>query len=59
LLEQRELLHTRYAHYVDEGEKLNVFKAVERLSKAVGEDLHTREMLKVKVAVLILSGVRD
>jgi hypothetical protein len=53
-LEQRELLHTRYAHHVNEGEKLSVFKAVERLSKAVGGHLHTREMLKVKVAVLIL-----
>jgi hypothetical protein len=54
LLEQRELLHTRYAHYVDKGEKLSVFKAVERLSKAVGRYFYTREMLKVKVAVLIL-----
>jgi hypothetical protein len=54
LLEQRELLYTRYAHYVNKGEKLSVFKAVERLSKAVGGHLYTREMLKVKVAVLVL-----
>jgi hypothetical protein len=31
-----------------------VFKAVKRLSKAVSGHLHTREMLKVKVTVLIL-----
>jgi hypothetical protein len=31
-----------------------VFEAVERLSKAVGGHLHTGEMLKVKVAVLVL-----
>jgi hypothetical protein len=31
-----------------------VFKAVERLSKAVGGHLHTREMLEVKVTVLVL-----
>jgi hypothetical protein len=54
LLEQRELLHTRYAHYVNKGKKLSVFKAVKRLSKAVGGHLYPREMLKVKVAVLVL-----
>jgi hypothetical protein len=53
-LEQRELLHTRYAHHVDEGEKLGVFEAVERLSKAVGGHLHPGEMLEVEVAVLVL-----
>jgi hypothetical protein len=53
-LEQRELLHTRYAHYVDEGEKLSVFKAVKRLSEAVGGHLRTGEMLEVKIAVLVL-----
>jgi hypothetical protein len=31
-----------------------VFEAVERLSEAVGGHLHTREMLKVKVAILVL-----
>jgi hypothetical protein len=31
-----------------------VFKAVKRLSEAVGGHLHTREILKVEVAVLIL-----
>jgi hypothetical protein len=31
-----------------------VFKAVERLSKAVSGHLHTREILKVEVAVLVL-----
>jgi hypothetical protein len=31
-----------------------VFKAVEWLSEAVGGHLHTREMLEVKVAVLVL-----
>jgi hypothetical protein len=53
-LEQRELLHTRYAYHVDEGEKLGVFEAVERLSEAVGGHLHTGEMLEVEVAVLVL-----
>ena len=31
-----------------------MFKAVKRLSKAVGGHLHTREMLEVKVTVLVL-----
>jgi hypothetical protein len=31
-----------------------VFKAVKRLSEAVGGHLHTREMLKVEVVILIL-----
>jgi hypothetical protein len=31
-----------------------VFKAVERLSKAVSRHLHTREILKVKVTILVL-----
>jgi hypothetical protein len=31
-----------------------VFKAVKRLSEAVGGHLHTGEMLEVKVAVLVL-----
>jgi hypothetical protein len=31
-----------------------VFEAVERLSEAVSGHLYTREMLKVKVAVLVL-----
>jgi hypothetical protein len=53
-LEQRELLHTRYSHHVNEGEKLGVFEAVERLSEAVGGHLHTREMLEIEVAVLVL-----
>jgi hypothetical protein len=53
-LEQRELLHTKYAHHVNKGEKQSVFKAVKRLSEAVGGHLHTREMLEVKVAVLVL-----
>jgi hypothetical protein len=44
----------RYAHYVNKGEKLSVFKAVKRLSKAVSGHLYTREMLEVKVAVLVL-----
>jgi hypothetical protein len=54
LLERRELLHTRYAHHVDKGEKLSVFEAVKRLSEAVCGHLYTREMLEVKVAVLVL-----
>jgi hypothetical protein len=54
LLEQRKLLHTRYAHYVNKGRKLSVFEAVERLSEAVGGHLYTREMLKVKVTILVL-----
>jgi hypothetical protein len=41
-------------HYINKGKKLSVFKAVERLSKAVSRHLYTREMLKVKVTVLIL-----
>jgi hypothetical protein len=53
-LEQRELLHTRYAHHVDENEKLSVFEAVERLSEAVGGHLHTGEMLEVEVGILVL-----
>ena len=53
-MEQRGPLHTRYAHHVDEGEKLGVFEAVERLSEAVGGHLHTGEMLEVEVAVLVL-----
>ena len=53
-MEQRELLHTRYTHHVDEGEKFSVFEAVERLSEAVGGHLHTGEMLEVEVAVLVL-----
>ena len=31
-----------------------MFEAVERLSEAVGGHLHTREMLEVEVAVLVL-----
>jgi hypothetical protein len=54
LLEQRELLHTRYSHYINKGKKLSVFKEVKQLSKAVSGHLYTREILKIKVAVLIL-----
>ena len=53
-MEQRGPLHTRYAHHVDEGEKLGVFEAFERLSEAVGGHLHTGEMLEVEVAVFVL-----
>ena len=55
-MEQRGPLHTRYAHHVDEGEKLGVFEAFERLSEAVGGHLHTGEMLEVEVAVFVLSS---
>jgi hypothetical protein len=41
-------------HYINKGKKLSVFKAVKRLSKAVGGHFYTREILKVKVTILIL-----
>ena len=54
MLEQRKLLHTRYAHHINKGKKLSVFEAVKRLSKAISRHLYTRKMLKVKVTIFIL-----
>ena len=54
MLEQRKLLHTRYAHYVNKGEKLNVLVLIKGLSKPISGHANAREVIKLNRAVFVL-----
>jgi hypothetical protein len=54
LLEQRKLLHARYAHYINKGEKLNMLILIKGFSKPISRYTNTREVIKLNYTVFVL-----